>query len=204
MKAWHLALVILSTVVLCLVPKLCLAAERVEWSEFKTEKDGILLKASFPKGDWAWNDLVVLLNIRNCSTMNVYCGYYLGDSLHGFDISLTNERNQNVAVSPLGEKEWPDYEPKTTKRIIIPCGSYRYDVLAPGGQSKYRVKLSDYFVLTKPGAYKLWVRWGGSRAKSRNQDLVLELKDICFKIAKGSWFSRELTFSLIEHPETHP
>jgi hypothetical protein len=216
MKPWHLGFVIVLMMVLAAACSRKPEQGERQWCDFKTEKDGIILKASFPKGPVVWSEIVVLLNLNNCSAKPVLHGDFLGREFPSFMISIVNGRNENVAVTPRGEEEWPDYRPKTTKRLLFDCGSYMDVLLSPGKRLNFRMKLSDYFAVTRPGVYRLSLTWGGEvcltspPAESEppgslrrwyrlpRRSIDLELKDIRFNVVKPHWYSRQLTIWLVQ------
>ena len=174
----------------------------VEWCEFKAEKDGVILTASIPKGDWVLDELIMLLKITNVSAKTLVYGGMRPLDLPSFDICIMNQINERVPLTLRGALLWHYQLPPKKQPHII--GSWVEEELRPKEELHFRAKFSDYFLITQPGVYRLSIRWdawlGRFPSKDREPGPDVELKDICLKASKPHWFSRKLIMSLYEEP----
>lgn len=191
MKILGICFFIISTMLVGFVASLGFAAGGVEWLDFKRELDGLVLRASLRDADVAWKDMVVRLEVANSSAKNIK--YVVANQISGFRLSLANQKNEDVPLTELG---------KALMRDCVDFGRRVREELLPGRQLKDQIKLSDFFMLTKPDVYKLSVGWD-QFPNPAAQCIRIEIREIRFKASRRSWFSRELTISLIENPETH-
>jgi len=144
--------------------------------EFSAEKDGVILRASIPKPDVPWKDMVLRMNVINSTAKKIV--YRVVYSSVGFRFFLTNERGEHLPLTERGRRDLQDFS-------HAEIGMNFTLELPPAGHLSFEEKLSDFFVLTEPGVYRLSVVWNSDCLYLKAPfNISLEINDIQFTVAK--------------------